>query len=300
MAVGDFNGSRKPQIVLASDNSVKLYLYPIQDQKPIAETILPGTGLRILGMEAASLDNTTKDSLFVSVYDESFKRFETRVLSFDNGQWAKVADLPFLTRSYQDASGKMVLISQQIIDDKSFPFGSIYPLIYQDGKYSQGRPALGHRRADWIFGFTTAQLTSGTTAILYLTPVHALRVQFGKESWRTADDDYGQTPLRVRWQEKLLEFNPPLKILSNNGTFEALFAVRNMAALGGLATPFGLFNRGELVRKRWNGLGLETAWKADLPGCAQGLAIVETVNGKQIVVAIRGSAGQSSVWVFDP
>ena len=300
MAVGDFDKVGKPQLALASENAVRLYAYPMTDAKPLAEIVIPGTGLRVVGLESANLDGEGGDELFVSVYDEAFKRFETRVLSVQNGKWLKIADLPFLTRSYQDAAGRRVLATQQIIDDKSFPFGALYPLVYQDGKYAQGRPALKLRRVDWLYGFTTAQLGAGDPAVLYLTTTHKLRVQFGKQWWSTSDDDYGQTPLRVRWQDRLLEFNPPMAAAYGPSGFEQLYAVRNMAALGGLASPFGVFNRAELVGKRWNGLGLETAWKADLSGCAQGLAVVEASGGKELAVAVRGSAGQSSVWIFAP
>lgn len=299
MAVGDFDGAKKPQIVLASENAIKLYAYPATDAKPLAEAVVPGTGLRILGLEAGDLEGAGRDALFVSVYDETFKRFETRVYRVENGKWLKTAELPFLTRSYQDAAGKKVLATQQVIDDKSFPFGAIYPLAFADGKYVQGKPALGLRRVDWLYSFTTARL--GTIdAALYLTPVHALRVQLGKEYWRTPDEDYGQTPLRVRWQERLLEFNPPMATTYGDKGFESLYAVRNLAALGGLASPFGLFNRAELIRKRWNGLALEDQWKADLPGAAQGLAVVDAPGGREIAVAVRGSAGQSTVWTFEP
>lgn len=300
MAVGDFAKGGKPQLAIASENAVYLYSYPAADAKPLAEMTIPGVGLQILGLESGDLDGDGGDELFVSVYDQGFERFETRVLSLQNGKWVKVADLPFLTRGYQDAKGKRVLATQQVIDDEYFPFGAIYPLVYQDGKYAQGRPAIKPRRVDWIYEFTTAQIGAGEPAVLYLTTTHHLRVQFGKEWWPTPDDDYGQTPLRIRWHGRLLEFNPPMEATYGPSGFEDLYAVRNMAALGGLASPFGLFNHAELVAKRWNGLGLETAWKADLSGCAQGLAVVETGGHKEIVVGVRGSAGQSSVWTFEP
>ena len=301
MAVGDFDKIGKPQIALASENTVYLYSYPMADAKPLAEMLIPGTGLRIVGLEAGDLDDGDgRDELFVSVYDASFKRFETRVLSLQNGKWLKTAELPFLTRAYQDGKGRKVLATQQIIDDKSFPFGAMYPLAVQDGKYVQGRPALTPRRVDWIYDFTTAQIGAGEPAVIYYTTTHKLRVQFGKEWWPTPDDDYGQTPLRIRWQDRLLEFNPPMAVSDGPSGFESLYAVRNMAALGGLASPFGVFNRGELVGKRWNGLGLETAWRADLSGCAQGLALVNNGGEKEVAVAVRGTAGQSSVWTFAP
>ena len=302
MAIGDFDKIGRAQIALASENTVRIYSYPMTDAKPLAEMLIPGTGLRIVGLESGDLDDADgRDELFVSVYDESFKRFETRVLSLQNGKLLKTADLPFLTRAYQDASGKKVLATQQVLDDKSFPFGALYPLAYQDGKYVQGKPALKPRRVDWIYEFTTAQIGAGEPAVIYYTTTHKLRVQFGKEWWPTPDDDYGQTPLRIRWQDRLLEFNPPMAVsYGPSGAFDSLYAVRNMAALGGLASPFGVFNRAELVGKKWNGLGLETAWKADLSGCAQSLALVETGGRKELAVAVRGSAGQSSVWTYDP
>lgn len=299
MAVGDFDGGGKPQVVLASENAVMLYAYPVTDSKPLAEAVIPGTGLRILGLEATTLDGGPRATLLVSVYDDTFKRFETRAYRIEAGKWLKVGEYPFLTRGYQDPKGERRIATQQVLDDKTFPFGAIYPLAYQDGKFVQGKPKLGYRRVDWLFGFTTAQL-GAIEASLYYTPVHALRVQLGKEYWRTPDDDYGQTPLRIRWQEKLLEFHPPMATLYGPKGFEALVAVRNMAALGGLASPFGLFNKAELVRKRWNGLAFENDWAAPLPGAAQGLAVVETPAGRELAVAVRGSAGQSSVWTFDP
>ena len=233
--------------------------------------------------------------------DEAFSRFETRVYSLQNGKWLKIADLPFLTRGYQDATGKRVLATQQITDDGfPFAFGSIYPLAYKDGRYAQGRPRVNLPRVDWLYEFTTAQIGAGDPAVLYLTTTHRLRVQFGKEWWVTPDDDYGQTPLRLRWHDKMLEFNPPIVVAYGPAGFDAAYAVRNMAALGGLASPFGVFNHAELVGKHWNGLGLETVWKADLSGCAQGLALVDAGGRKELAVAVRGSAGQSSVWTFAP
>ncbi|MFI5363676.1 MAG: FG-GAP repeat domain-containing protein [Elusimicrobiota bacterium] len=300
MAVGDFDRIGKPQLALASENTVRLYSYPMADAKPLAETIIPGTGLRIVGLESADVDGDGGDELFVSVYDQAFGRFETRVLSVQNGKWLTVAELPFLTHAYQDAAGKKVLATQQIVDDASFPFGALFPLAFKDGKYSQGRPALGLRRVDWLYGFTTARIGAGEAAVLYVTPTHRLRVQLGDKWWPTPDDDYGQTPLRVRWHDRLLEFNPPMAAAYGPSGFDALYAVRNFASLGGLASPFGLFGRGELVGKRWNGLGLETIWKADLSGCAQGLALVDTAAGRELAVAVRGTAGQSSVWTFKP
>jgi hypothetical protein len=299
MAIGDFDGANKPQIALASDNSVNLYAYPPADAKPLVEMKLPGNNVKLIGLEAGNLDGAAGDELFASYYDDTFKRFETKVFRLEAGKWLKLAELPFLVRAMQDAAGAKVLVTQQITDDKTFPLGTIYPLAYQDGKYVQGKPRIAYPRADWAFSVTGLKIAD-QAAFLYLTTTHGLRVQLNKKSyWRSTDDDYGQTPVRVRWNEKLLEFNPPMPVVYGDAGLDAVYAVRNFAALGGLASPFGVFNKGELHRKRWNGLALESAWKAELSGAAQGVAVVETEGRKEVAVAVRGAADQTSVWVFD-
>ncbi|MDX6768857.1 MAG: hypothetical protein SF051_04945 [Elusimicrobiota bacterium] len=299
MAIGDFDSTGKPQVVLASDNAVNLYAYPPADAKPLAETSLPGTNVKILGLEAANLDGEPGDELFVSYYDDTFKRFETKVYQLEAGKWLVAAELSYLVRAQQDPAGAKVLVTQQITDDKTFPLGTMYPLAYQDGRYAQGSPRLSYPRADWAFSVTGLKV-SDQPSFIYLTTTHGLRVQLNKKSyWRSPDGDYGQTPVRVRWHDKLHEFNPPMLAHYGDAGLEALFVVRNFAALGGLASPFGVFNRGELHSKRWNGLALETAWKAELSGAGQGMAVVETEGRKELAVAVRGAADQTSVWIFD-
>ncbi|MBI4371650.1 MAG: VCBS repeat-containing protein [Elusimicrobia bacterium] len=300
MAAGDFAGTGTPQIAVAAEDAVRLYAYPATDARVLAEAALGGTGSRILSLEAADLDGDGKAELFASLYDQGFRRFETRVLKLDGGRWAAAAELPFLVRVHQDPAGARVLASQQILDDRTFPLGTIYPVAYRNGRYIQDRPAIRHPRADWIYGFTTAGVSKDDPAVILLTSVHALRAQFAKSSWRSPDEDYGQTPVRVRWNDRLLEFNPPMPAAYGPAGFEALFAARNFAALGGLASPFGVFNRGEVARKRWNGLAFETEWSAELPGCVQGLAIVSTAPGRrELAAVVRGAAEKSSIWTFD-
>ncbi len=301
IVVADFEGTGKPQVVLSDENIFRLYAYPAAENKVLSQGDIPGTGVRIMSLEAADLDKNNKAELFVSVYNEQFRRLETSVFKLDGGKWAKVADLPYLVRAHQNAKGERVVASQQIQDDKTFPFGAVYPLVYKDGKYAQGRPALNPKRADWLYGFTYAQLdAAGEAAALYLTSVNSLRAQFAKGHWRSADS-FGQSPLRVRWYDKLFEFHPPMLATYDAKGFEKLYIIRNLAMLGGLATPFGLFNGGELHAKTWTGVAFETAWKADLGGSSSGFALVEAEPGrKELVVAVAGSTGKSAVWTFDP
>ena len=301
MAVADFDGAGKPQVVLSEEKYFRLYAYPAADSKAIAQGDIPGTGARILSLEAADLDGDKKAELFVSLYNEQFRRLETSVFKLDGGKWVKIADLPFLVRAHQNAKGERIVACQQIQDDKTFPFGAVYPLVYQDGKYIQSRPRLNPKRADWLYGFSYAQLdAAGEPAALYLTSVNSLRAQFANGHWRSAEG-YGQSPIRVRWYDKMLEFHPAMLSSYDAKGFDKLYIVRNLAMLGGLANPFGLFNDGELHAKTWTGVAFETAWKAELGGSSPGFALAEPeVGRKELLVAVAGSTGKSAVWTFDP
>ena len=300
MTVADFDGAGKPQVVLSDEKIFRLYAYPAAENKILAQGELPGTGQRVLSLESADLDKNGKAELFVSAYNEGFRRLETSVYQLDGGKWAKIADLPYLVHAHQNGKGARVLASQQIQDDKTFPFGAVYPLVYVDGKYAQGRPSLNPKRADWLYGFTYAQLDeAGEPASLYLTSVNSLRVQFPNGQWRSSES-FGQSPIRVRWYDNLLEFHPPMIATYGAKGFDNLYIVRNLAMLGGLANPFGLFNGGELHAKSWTGVAFETAWKAELGGSSPGIALIETDGRRELIVAVAGSTGKSAVWTFDP
>lgn len=301
MAVADFDGTGKPQVVLSDEKAFRLYAYPAAENKILAEGEIIGTGARILSLDWADLDGDKKAELYVSIYNEQFHRLETSVFKLDGGKWAKSADLPYLVRAHQNPKGERVLASQQIQEDKTFPFAAVYPLAYQDGKFVQGRPKLNPKRADWLYGFSYAQLdAAGEPAGLYLTSVNSLRAEFRKGHWRSSEG-FGQSPIRLRWHDKLLEVHPPMLSTYSDKGFDKLYIVRNLAMLGGLATPFGLFNGGELHAKSWTGVAFETGWKAELGGSSPGFALVEAEGGrKELAVAIAGSTGKSAVWTFDP
>jgi hypothetical protein len=301
ISVADFDGTGNPQVVLSDEKNVRLYAYPAADNKVVAEAAIIGTGARVLAIEAADLDGDKKAELFVSIYNEPFRRLETIVYKIDGGRWLKVENLPFLVRSHQNAKGDRVIAAQQIQDDKTFPFGAVYPLAYKEGRYVQGHPRLNPKRADWLYGFTYAQIdAAGEPAALYLTSVNSLRVQFAKGHWRSSEG-FGQSPNRVRWHDHMLEFHPPMLATYDQKGFDRFYVVRNLAMLGGLANPFGLFNGGELHAKSWTGVAFETVWKADLGGSSPGFALVEVEGGrKELLVAVAGSTGKSAVWTFDP
>lgn len=302
MAIADFDGDSKTDTALADDSTVSLYPYPPQKDKPLSRFQHPGNAVRILSLEAADLNGNGRSELFVSLYNETFARFETIVLELDDkGQWAKTAEFPWVVRAYQDGTGKKILAMQQLVDDKTFPFSTIYPLVWQDGKYSAGKPAIRNKRVDWLYDFTTANLDGTQPAVLSLTSTELLRVQFEKGSWKTSES-YSQTPLRVRWAGRVLSFHPPILARYADQAFGGLFLIKNTAALAGLGQPFGVYNGGMIQRKDWNGISLSTTWQGELGGYASTMSLLPSSGDRpeELAVAVVGSAGKSSIWAFTP
>ena len=299
MAIADLEGRGALHAALAQPKKVSVFSYPFSDNKPLAVFTHPGLNFKMVSLEAADLVGDGKARLFASLYNQNFERFETVVLEYDGKELKKLAEIPGVVRAYQDETGKRLLAVQQLSEDSTYPFAKIYRLAFKDGKYSAGDPVPHPTRVVWVFDFTTASL-DGSAAVLSLTSTDHLRVQFGKGSpWRSADP-YGQTPVRVSWQGRLLDFHPPMPVRYEDKKAQVYLA-HNISKLGMLSEPFGFFERGEIYRKSWNGVAFEDDWKADIGGYCTGLALV-TPPGKpqELAAAVVSSTGKSSVWTYDP
>jgi len=100
----------------------------------------------------------------------------------------------------------------------------------------------------------------------------------------------------------MLNFRLPIPVrYDDKGGFAGMYAIKNIAAAGGLALPFGIFSKAELHRLDWTGLSLAPAWTAELGGYATGLALVPPAGGTQeVAVLVVGTAERSSIWAYEP
>ncbi|MBI5210389.1 MAG: VCBS repeat-containing protein [Elusimicrobia bacterium] len=302
IAVADFNGDGSPELAAAEETAIHLYAYPPTDAKSKADYKYPGIQPAIMSLEAADLNKNGRPELFVTVYNQGLARMETAVLELDaGGGWTKIGETPLVVRSYQGAKGERILAAQQLIDNQTFPFGSIYPLAYRDGKYVRGEEAVRYKRIDWIYDFTTMDPDGSGPVPLYYTATDRIRVDLKKGSWKSPEP-YGQTPNRLRWKgDRLLQCRPELLLDYGEKGEPALYAVRNIARFGGLAHTFGLYARAEIHRKTWNGLGFDTTWKSDLTGFSPAIAWVPAGQGaRELAVAVVGTTGKSALWIYDP
>jgi hypothetical protein len=303
LAIGDFMGDGKREAAVSDGRKVYLYPYPPVDAKPIAVFSAPGTAPRIYSLEAADLDGDGRAEVYASYFNDSFHRFETKVLELDQkGALVQIAEIPYLVRGYQDLKGARRLAAQQIMEDASFPFGAIYPLVYQGGKYGPGKPAVDFLKhsVDWLYDFTFLTVDD-KPATVEVTNTELIRVRFAKNSWKTPES-YDQTPNRVRWNgDRVLNFRPALVARYDDKGFAGLYAVKNIAAYGGAAALFGRFASAELRRLDWTGLSLAPSWVADLGGYSTALTLTAPAAGPQeLAVLVVGTSGRSSLWAYKP
>ena len=298
MAVADFRGEGKPTVALSDKKTVSLYAYPPQQAQPLAQFIVPGVGPRILSLAAGDVNGNGRPELFVTLHNETFERVETLALEWTDGQWKQVADFPWMVRAFDDGQGRSTLAMQQLEEDQSFPFSTIYRLLWKDGRYAPGE-SVRFKRVDFLYDFTQAGLDGKTPALLYHTTTDRLRVQFKDGFWKTADA-YGQTPTRLRWHSRLLEFHPQIPVGYASGK-ASVFLIKNDSALGSLSEPFGMFTGGHIEREAWNGLALTPEWRADLGGyCPAAQLVPGPLQPSDLAVAVTGTAGKSALWIFDP
>ena len=299
MALADFRGEGKTTLALADKKTVVLYAYPPEDPQPLAQFVPPGIGPRILSLSAGDLNGNGRAELFVTLHNETLARAETVVLEWTDGQWRQLADIPWLVRQFQDGSGETVLGMQQLLEDQTFPFSSIYRLSYRDGKYAPTEP-IRFKHVNFLYDFTQAALPGAKEpALLYETATDHVQVQFKGGFWKTPET-YGQTPSRLRWHSRLLEFHPQMPVLYEGGK-AAVYLIKNTSALGALADPFGLFTGGQIERHAWDGAALAPQWRADLDGyCSAAQPVPSALKAVDLAVAVTGTAGRSAVWIFDP
>ncbi|HVA65988.1 MAG TPA: hypothetical protein VNK24_03575 [Elusimicrobiota bacterium] len=296
--IADFSGAGKDRIALASRKTVRLYAYPPQGAKALAEFTVPGIGSRLVSLESAPAASSGPARLLATFYDDALDRMETDVLAVSSGAWVLEQNIPWMVRTYQRPDGARALAAQQLLDDETFPFSAIYPLIDSDGRFAPGDKALKPVGSDWLYGFTQISLDSAP-AELSITDTHRLEVKSAQGKWENADS-FGRTPVRLRWQGKLLEFYPPMPVI-DAPEGPSVFLVRNESRFGAMAEAFGIFDNAEIIRENWSDDAFAPAWTSEVPGFVTNLALVGPAeHPKDLVAAVSTRSGKSSIWIYDP
>ncbi|HVE12910.1 MAG TPA: VCBS repeat-containing protein [Elusimicrobiota bacterium] len=296
-AIGNIDGSGATQVAIAGKNNVDVYPLRTDDQPWKASCSFKddGTSVQFLSLEAADLDGDGRAELFATIDNLFFNRVETYVLVCKDGKLEKKATLPWMVRSYYTSDGATHLAAQQFMADGAFPLSDIHPLRFANGTWGVAPEKLHFKRVEWLYGFLVAS-QDGEDIPVFLTKSSTLRMQFAKDSW-VSSEAYGQTSNRVRWQDKVFTFHPRFVVEPSSKGLAGLYTLRNIPRFGTFSDSFGMYNRSELHYLRFNGLSLEPAWSVEVAGYSTGLA--RTPSG-DLLAAVVGASGRTSVWLFKP
>lgn len=303
--VADVDGDGKRDVVLAGGQNVQVFpegADPGGAWQVLCAYQFPETGAKVLSVEASDLDGDGKAEVFATFHNDFFDRVETAVLACKPKEgFQRVATLPWMVRSVYGADGRRILAAQALVPDRSFPFGAIYPLGYEEGKYRLGSPTIRVKRLDWIYSVARTgdeKSAAGNPLALFYDYQGRLRAQFKKGAW-SSPEALGQTSNRIRWKERLLKFSPRLPTIGSEKGLAGAYAVRNIPKLGGLADAFGAYGRGEIQRLKWNGLGLEREWVIEADGYVAGIASSDE-PGTPVYAAVVNANGSTAVFKYTP
>jgi hypothetical protein len=241
-----------------------------------------------------------KAQLIAVRYDRLLGRLETEILQLENGQWQEVEEIPGAVRSYQEPGGESRLAVQELIEDSAFPFAPIHPLTLESGRFEQGHEVVRSADFDWIYNFTKASGDGGKPVWIIVTGSDRLEIKEAKTSW-ISEQDYGRTPVRLRWGRADLEFHPSMPIAYENGK-PALYLVDNIPLFGSsIAAAFGRFRRAEIDKEVIDADGLRNLWTKELDGYVPALALIDKGPSKDRgLLAVSVSSGRSRLYLYDP
>lgn len=297
LAIGDVDGDGTPDAVLIDDNKVEARRMS-GDWDLLCSYEEKTTGTRLLSTEARDLDGDGRAEVFVSVHNRLAHAVETHVLDCKGGKFTNRETLPWLVRSYGAADGSRALAAQALEPDSNFPASDVHRLAFGSGKYFLEKPALKHKRLEWLYGFAFAP-AEGEPILLHYNQAQRLTLRYAKGSW-TSPESFGYGPTKLQWHGTEFHFHPRLFTGLEKGELKSVYSVRNVPKLLGMAASFGLYSGAELHRLAFNGMSLEPAWKATLSGSAAGLDLVPASAGapRRLAVAVVGANARTAVWVF--
>ncbi|MBI4051033.1 MAG: hypothetical protein HY400_00855 [Elusimicrobia bacterium] len=297
IAIADADGDGRSEILATDKSQLTIYKYSDKQLKPLAHFKSKD---RILSLDAADSAGIGRAHIFLTTYNDFFKRIQSIVLEFKGDRLEKIDSLHFMVRILSNAPGPPRLWGQELVEDRAFPLSNIVPLVWKKDRYVPDGSKSKIPRIDWLYGFTLADWDGdGEEDPLTLTSFDRLRFKFKKGSWESSTD-FGKTPNRIRWQDSFLKFSPHF-LTYQKGEDHRFYASRNIPKRGILADSFGNYDRSEIHSLKWNGSGLETAWQIHLDGTVSDMALGPLdLHPFDLIAAVVGINEKSTLWFFTP
>jgi TolB-like protein len=285
MDIGDVNKDGVNEAVIIDDNNVLIYQRTGEAFKLLQK--IPGESyVNNIAVDVADINgNGVKEIIVTSMRRNALASF---VLEFQDGKFVEIAsDLRWFLRVL-DASGKPVLLGQEIGFDE--PFGNpIYEITWKNGGYAEGdRMSIPEGLS--VYGLAMDSIDdTGRERVIALdeydhlriyaktkTPVSEIHVFGGSDEmlWKSDEvfggsnnrleldvwggqrsDDEADAPENSYVNVRILTYD-----LNKNGRNEVII-VKNLSASGRIFKNIRAFTKSEIYDLEWDGLGMVENWK---------------------------------------
>lgn len=190
MALGSFTAPGAGEIALATREEVGIYTVDADDALSKIMAYRPGGFYRILSIDAADLNGTGRDSVFVSVYDSSTRSFQTLVLAAAE-KLSRTDTLGWLTRAVALADGGRRLYGQQLFYSGALRRSQVRAVSYSSGTYVLDGAALPLPEPASVYGLAMLPgIVGKADTLVYVSDSGRLRLRGAQKSQDEIPGDY--------------------------------------------------------------------------------------------------------------
>jgi len=255
-ALGDVDGDGENELVLVSQDSIRVYKLKEGKLELLASENMSAT-VRLMSVDCFDLKGAGRAQIFAVTSDDFRKTVDTRIYNFSSGKLAQESSVKWLVRGVYVNNGELKPYAQEIYPGGEFRPSNVRELVYKDGAYAAG-DKVSVPRVEWLYGFSLYDFDAKRDGLeaVYITEGGKLRVQFQKKNARfDSDGDYSRTPNRLRFGDVAFKLYPRVPVLaSQGGAVTAVFA--NVPKIGMLSDTFGSYKDSDMEFLSWDGFTL--------------------------------------------
>ena len=194
LALGGFSAAGAGEIAVASQDTVRVYVFGATGMPEERFVYKPGGMYRILSLDAADLRGKNRDQLFVSVYDAFTGAFQTIVLEAGD-KLQRTATLGWLSRAVSLPDGTKRLYGQQFFSTGELRRSQVRRVVYTEGSYSLDGNRLKMREPGSLYGLAILDEAAGEpTALAYIADSGQLKIRkMDRDSKTEIPGDYAIT-----------------------------------------------------------------------------------------------------------
>ncbi|PID58332.1 hypothetical protein CSB45_04500 [candidate division KSB3 bacterium] len=296
IAVGDLTGDGRNEVILATQNDLKLFEYARLGEKDAFRPLTTMKGYndaKILALGVADINGNGREEIFLTTLRSVSA--ELRVFEFDSGTFREIQrNNGIVMRILRSPEGEKILVGQRTSASTSLDFlsGKISVYTWDGNNYSRHRTLNVPGRVD-IFGFTTADLDGdGSKALLYYDDFDRVDVlREGTRLWRSRKNEAYRIPVVRKGEDPKKGRRIPGKIelvALGQDRHVHLILFENLSPFR-FIEGLPLYNASRIHVLRWTGESFERIFQSeDSDGYTVDYAVADVDNdGRQEVVLAK-------------